>query len=170
MGFIIGKYSIAAFYYVTVWRGAAAYNQLKRANIMATLERCSLSQGTRILQESAKLVPKNTRILKKAFNGSVVAHNPNVVPHVMQKRHRWDKFVRLTGHNQGDFKKVTAFLEEIEILKCHRELDYSFKSVKTYFYRKNIGNDTIVAMFEVNKNKLPLLKDAWVEIKPPYAP
>ena len=60
MGFIIGKYSIAAFYYITVWKGATYYNQLKRANIMATLERCSLSQGTRILQESAKHTPRNT--------------------------------------------------------------------------------------------------------------
>lgn len=170
MGFIIGKYSIAAFYYVTVWKGAVYYSALKRANIMATLERCSLSKGTRILQESAKRAPRNTVLLKKAFNGSVVPHNPNVAPHVMQKKHGWDKYVRLSGNRSEDFKKVTAFLEEIEILKCERQLDFSFESVKSYFYRKNMGNDTIVAMFDVNKKKMPLLKNAWVEPKPPYAP
>ncbi len=170
MGFIIGKYSIAAFYYLTVWKGAAYYSALRRANIMATLERCSLSQGARILQESAKHASKNNLLLKKAFNGAVIPHNPNVAHHVMQKKHRWDKYVRLSGNRSEDFKKITTFLEEIEILKCERKLDFSFESVKTYFYRKKMGNDTIVAMFDVNKKEMPLLKNAWVEPNPPFAP
>lgn len=144
MGFIIGKYSIAAFYYVTAWKGTSYYNRLRRANIMATLERCSVSKGTRILEESAKRASKNTLRLKKAFNGTVIPHNPNVVPHVMQKKHRWDKHIRLSGNR--------------------------FENIKTYFYRKKMEKDTIVAMFDVNKKGMPLLKNAWVEPNPPFTP
>lgn len=168
MGYIIGKYSIAAFYYVTAWKGVAYYNQLRRANIMATLERFSVAKGAKILQESSQLASKNTILLKKASKGSVVPHNPNVAPHVMQKKHGWDKYVRLSGNRFQDFQKVTAFLEEIEILKCERKLDFAFENVQTYFYRKNMGKDTIVAMFDVNKKGLPLLKSAWVEPNPPH--
>lgn len=170
MGFIIGKYSIAAFYYVTAWKGTSYYNRLRRANIMTTLERCSVSKGTRILEESAKRASKNTLRLKKAFNGTVIPHNPNVVPHVMQKKHRWDKHIRLSGNRSEDFKKVVAFLEEIEILKCERQLDFAFENIKIYFYRKKMEKDTIVAMFDVNKKGMPLLKNAWVEPNPPFTP
>ncbi len=78
---------------------------------------------------------------------SYVAHNPNVLPHVFTAKHRWDKFIKLTGNHQKDF---------------------AYQAVVTHKYIKEIGKDKIVALFEVNKNNIPLLRNAWVEVGIPY--
>ncbi|MCI0382526.1 MAG: hypothetical protein L0207_05710 [Chlamydiae bacterium] len=168
LGFIIGKYSILAFFTVTTFKGGAYfYNKLKRANIMAILERYSLKKSPIILEESAKHAKKSETILKKAANGSIVAHNPNVLPHVFTKKHQWDKFIKLTGDHEKDFEKLVAFLENQKILQCSREIDYAHKGVITYKYTREIGKDKIIALFEINKKNVPLLKNAWVEAKIP---
>ena len=171
LGYIIGKYSILAFYYVTIPKGGAYfYSKLKRANIMAILERYSVTKSAHILEESAKHAKKSTLVLKKAAAGSIVAHNPNVLPHVFTKKHCWDKFIKLTGDHQKDFEKLVVFLEDQKILQYPRKLDYARNSVITYKYTKQIGRDKIVALFEINKQNLPLLKNAWVEVGIPHAP
>lgn len=171
LGFIIGKYSISAFYYLaTPNLGVHFYNNLRRANIMAILERYAVTKSTHILEASAKHAKNSTSILKKVAVGTIVPHNPNVLPHIFTKKHRWDKFINITGNHEKDFEKLALFLEEQQILHCQRKLDWAYGSVTTYKYTKQIGKDRIVALFEINKNNLPLLRNAWVEVVIPYAP
>ena len=136
---------------------------------MAILGRYSVMRSAHILEASAKHAQKSTLILKKAAAGSIVPHNPNVLSHVFTKKHRWDKFIKLTGNHEKDFEKLALFLEEQGILHCEREIDWAYKGVTTYKYTKEIGKDKIVALFEINKENLPLLKNAWVDIGAPYA-
>ncbi|MDN3506607.1 MAG: tetratricopeptide repeat protein [Simkaniaceae bacterium] len=171
LGFIIGKYSILAFYYLaTADFGIHFYNNLRRANIMAILGRYSVTRSTHILEASAKHAKKSTSILKKATGGSIIPHNPNVLPHIFTKKHRWDKFIKLSGNLEKDFDSLVLFLERQGILQCEREIDWAHKSVTTYKYTKEIGRDKITAIFEINKENLPLLRNAWVEIGAPYVP
>jgi tetratricopeptide (TPR) repeat protein len=164
MGFIIGKYGLSAFFYVTMLRGVSTFNNLKRANIMAILERCNCEKKPVILQQSAKRASQNQSILQKVFKGSIIIHNPNIPFHVLQKKHRWDKLVPLSNNVQQDFKKVVKFLEQQKILQCECTLDFSTSVIKTYRYSKTIGNDTVIAVFEVCKNNIPLLRNAWVKV------
>ena len=121
IGFIIGKYSIAAFYYLATPRaGIYFYNKLRRANIVAILECYSVTRSVHILEASAKQAKKSTSILKKASSGFIVPHNPNVLPHILIKKHRWDKFIKLTGNPEKDFEKLAIFLEDQKILQCPR--------------------------------------------------
>lgn len=168
IGYIIGKYSIAAFYYITLLRGVTVFNELKRANIMAILERCTHSKRSRILKESSKRCAKNISILNKAKSGSIIAHNPNVIYHVLQNKHRWNRFIHMTGSPETDFKKVVAFLEKHQILQAKRELEFATAMVKTYRYTLMIEGEVVVATFEVTKNNMMLLRNAWVEVKVPY--
>lgn len=169
LGFIIGKYSILAFYYLATNNvGIHFYNKLKRANIVAILERYSITKSKHILEASAKHAQKSTLILKKAAAGAILPHNPNVLPHVFTKKHRWDKFIKLTGNHEKDFQNLASFLESQKILQCERKLNWSHESVTTYKYVKQIGRDKIVAIFDINKDNLPLLRNAWVEIGAPY--
>jgi len=135
---------------------------------MAILERYSITKSPRIIEESAKHAKKSGAILKKAASGSIIPHNPNVLPHIFTKKHRWDKFITLTGDHQKDFEKLATFLEKHRILQCTRRIDYSYKAVITYKYTKVIGSETIVALFEITKDGIPLLRNAWVEVKIPY--
>ena len=57
-----------------------------------------------------------------------------------------------------------------KILQCSRKLDFERGGIVTYKYTKDMGRDKIVALFEINEKNLPLLRNAWVEPKPPYAP
>ena len=169
LGFIIGKYSIVAFYYLATPNvGIHFYNNLKRANIMAILRRYSVTKSAHILEASAKHAKKSASILKKAATGSIVPHNPNVLPHVFTKKHHWDKFIKITGNHEKDFEKLALFLEEQKILQCSRKLNYEHGSVITYKYTKDMGREKIIALFEINKEGLPLLRNAWVEVKLPY--
>jgi hypothetical protein len=99
-----------------------------------------------------------------------VPHNPNVLPHIFTKKHRWDKFIKLTGNPEKDFEKLAMFLEDQKILQCPRRLDFERGSILTYKYTKEIGGDKIVALFEINKENISLLRNAWVEVGIPYAP
>lgn len=171
LGFIVGKYSVLVFYEITSFKGGAVlYNRLKRANIMAILERYSVTRSARILEESAHHAHRSAATLRKVFAGSIIPHNPNVLPHIFTKKHRWDKFISITGDHRKDFEKLTEFLESHDILRCPRELSYDYGGILTYKYTKEIGGDKIVALFEVNKDKIPLLRNAWVEVGAPFAP
>lgn len=169
LGFIIGKYSILAFYYIaTPNSGVYCYNKLKRANIMAILERYSVTRSAHILEASAQHAKKSTSILQKAAAGRVVPHNPNVLPHVFAPKHHWNKFIEITGNWEKDFETLAKFLENQKIFQCTRKLDYKRGGVITYKYTKEIGMDTIVALFEINTENVPFLRNAWVEVGVPY--
>ncbi|MCK5604979.1 hypothetical protein KAR91_24025 [Candidatus Pacearchaeota archaeon] len=83
----------------------------------------------------------------------------------MQQSH---KFIKLTGNHEKDFEKLALFLEEQKILHYPRKLNYERGGVITYKYTKDMGREKIVALFEINKEDLPLLRNAWVEVNPPY--
>lgn len=170
MGYIIGKYGISVFLYLGVSKGLTLFNDLKRANMMATLERYSLTKSAKILKESEKCVQKNIYVLKKIQQGHIIPHNANVASHVLQKKHDWHKVVKLTGNKDSDFRIVSEFLKQEQILFCERKLDWSYESLKTYCYKKEIGNNTIVAVFEINAKNEPFLRNAWIEVTPPYGP
>lgn len=171
LGFIVGKYSILVFYYfATADVGVHFYNSLRRANIMAILERYSVTKSVCILEESAKHAKKSMAVLKKAQAGSIVPHNPNVLPHVFTKKHHWDKFITVTGNHEKDFEQLAMFLEKQRILQCERSIDWSHQGVITYKYTKQMGKDRIVALFEINEQNLTLLRNAWVEVGVPYVP
>lgn len=59
---------------------------------------------------------------------SYVAHNPNVLPHVFTAKHRWDKFIKLTGNHQKDFESLVAFLEREKILQCPHQIDFAYQA------------------------------------------
>ena len=139
MGYILGKYGASVFYYVTMQRGVSAFTRLKRANMMAILERYSLSGKFHIIEESSKCASKNSPLLRKATSGSIVAQNPNVAYHVLQKKHRWNRFIHLTENPQEDFKKVVGFLEKHQILKGDCKLNFAGELVNTYLYSKTHG-------------------------------
>jgi len=168
IGYIIGKYGISAFYCITVIRGVSLYSQLRRANMMQILECCSLKKGARILEESSRYASRSSRVLKKPFKYSVVPHNPNVAPHVLLKKHNWEKILPLTGKSDKDFKMVVRFLEEIEILRAKPTTKFSTEIIQTLVCEKDFGNYMIVAEFDMKKLSLPFLKDAWVKPKVPY--
>lgn len=170
LGFIVGKYSILVFYEITSFKGGAYfYNKLKRANIMSILERYSITKSSCILEESARHAKKSRAILNKATAGTVIPHNPNVPYHILVKKHRWEKFISITGNYEIDFKNLTAFLEGQNILQCPRKIDFNYGGVITYRYTKEIGSDRIVAVFEITKDNVPLLRNAWIEVNVPYA-
>jgi len=169
LGFIIGKYSILAFYYLATPNvGIHFFNNLKRANIMAILGRYTVTRSAHILEASAAHAQKSASILKKVASGAIVPHNPNVLPHIFTKKHHWDKFIKLTGNHEKDFKILVQFLEDQKILQCPCKLDFERGCVVTYKYTKDMGREKIVALFEINKENLPFLRNAWVEIKPPH--
>lgn len=161
LGFLIGKYSILVFYEITSFKGGAYfYNKIKRANILAILERYSVTRSTCLLEKSAEHVKKSTVILNKVAAGSIIPHNPNVLPHIFTKKHLWDKFIQLTGNHQKDFENLVKFLENQNILRCYREISYDYGGIITYKYIKEMGGDRIVALFEINKRNIPLLRNA----------
>jgi len=168
MGYLIGKYGVSIFFYLGVGKGVSIFSDLKRANMMATLERYSLTKSTKILRESEKCAQKNGSVLKKIQNGCVIPHNANVASHVLQRKHNWHKMVKLTGDKDVDFKLVADFLKKESILNCERIHEFSFNSIRTYRYKKKIGKNTVVAVFETNNQNVPLLRNAWIEVKPPH--
>lgn len=169
IGFIVGKYGIMVFYEITTFKGGVyLFNKLKRANIMAILERYAATKSARILEESAKHAQKNSAIIKRAASGAIIPHNPNVLPHVFAKKHQWDKYFKVTGDYEKDFEKLAKFLQEENIFLCRREENFLFVGGVTYKYTKTIGKETIVAIFEVNKRNVPLLRNAWVQMETPY--
>jgi hypothetical protein len=137
---------------------------------MATLERYSITRSSIILQESAKCAAKNSCILKKAQQGYIIPRVPNDMFHTLTKHHHWNKFVKLTGNTEVDFKAVAAFLEKEKILSCERVIDYfnPYSPIQTYRYSKKIGNKTIVAVFEAREDSIIFFRNAWVEIDLPY--
>lgn len=173
MGYILGKYGIGVFLYIMPQKAAySIYSGLKRATMMATLERYSLSRSAVILQESAKCAAKNSSILKRAQRGYIVPKVPNDAFHTLTKHHHWDKVVKLTGNKEIDFKAVAAFLEKEKILSCKREIDYFRPNspIQTYRYSKEIGKNKIVGVFEIREDGIPLFRNAWVEVMLPYKP
>ncbi|CCB90795.1 putative uncharacterized protein [Waddlia chondrophila 2032/99] len=87
----------------------------------------------------------------------------------MQKKHAWDKLVKLSGNKAEDFAKVSSLLEESGILSEKNILRtrefYNGKIIRSD-YKIIINNFEVQAVFETQVgNELFFLKDAWVAIK-----
>ncbi len=90
------------------------YRFLKRANALLTLERCTLEEAQRavILQENRKHVARALAVKEARRAGKIVIDNPNVIPHLMQPKHNWDKLISLTGEIEKDCQQVLTLLEK----------------------------------------------------------
>lgn len=171
IGYIIGKYGIDILAPGASLKGVKKYQQLKRLNSMFTVECCVASEAkkAKIIEASSKHASIRTNVSDLATTGKVIPRNANVIPHVMQERHAWEKLIKISGDKVEDFKKVSVLLEESEILsKKHLIESEKFHNGKIIRsdYRNYIEGYEVHATFEtcVESNQT-FLKDAWVIIK-----
>jgi hypothetical protein len=169
IGFIIGKYGIDIFAPVAAINGISKLRALKRANILCTLETCVSSElnQAKIIEECVKrAVAREFYITESIKKGKILVGNSNVQYHVMQKKHAWEKVLKLSGKVEEDFKKVILLLEESSILS-----EECFLSSKKFAqdkiirsdYKKIINGHTIHAVFETYvETNLTYLQDAWI--------
>ncbi len=170
IGYIIGKYGLEAFIPIGAIKGVSKLRALKRANTMCTLKCCEISQATRaaVLEESAKRVITRETLLKAA-KGRILIKNPNVKFHVMQKKHAWDKLIKLTGNIEEDFKKVLNFLEEKKIIDTAniigkpRKFPLDNPRIIRVDYKKIINGQEVRTILETYLESGEIfLNDAWV--------
>jgi len=172
IGFIIGKYGIDIFAPGGVLKGISKVRALKRANTMCTLENCAVSQTkrTKILEQSKKIAEKRTSLVESVKKGKILTKSSNVQHHVMQKKHAWDKVLKLSGSVEEDFKKVVVFLEKNKITdKKFFKQSFGFpeesvmKQIIRSDYEAQINGHLIQAVFETYvETGETFLKDAWV--------
>lgn len=168
IGYVIGKYGIDILAPGTILKGIKKYQQFKRINSLYTVECCALSEAKKatILEASSKHSTTRGILLESVKQGKVVPGNPNVIFHVMQEKHAWDKLVILTGDKPKDFKKVTLLLEEKGILSekylMESEKFCNGKIIRSD-YKMTINGHEINAAFETYvESSQTFLKDAWV--------
>ena len=139
---------------------------------MFTLENCVVSQANKkkILEESMKRASlRETLLAESVKKGKILTKSANVQCHVMQKKHAWDKVIKLSGNIKEDFSKVIALLEEHTIfdkkfLTGNPELFPAAEpKIKKAIYEKVINNHTVRVEFETYlEDGTSFLKDAWV--------
>lgn len=169
IGYIIGKYGVEIFAPIGAVKGFAKLNALKRANTGLTLEMClsSRAKQSKILQESTKKASIREILAQNAKSGKIIPRNSNVGPHIMQSHHKWDKVIKITGDRDEDFKKVIAFLEEMNI-NAHKYLEKTrdvTSELVNKRYERICSDYKIVANFteytEIGEN---FLNNAWIEL------
>jgi tetratricopeptide (TPR) repeat protein len=174
IGFIIGKYGADIYIPGAAIKTIKKVRALKRANTAFTIERCLQSQSNKtiILTQSTKRAAAREAIRDLAKSGKVIPRNSNVIPHIMQTKHAWEKVIILSGDVEKDFQKVVAFLEKNNIFNGKKEYLGKFSS-----YLKEIEINRIRYTVEVNgfiieadfieyagKNEI-FINDAWVRVK-----
>jgi len=170
-GYIIGKYGVDILIPGTAIKGIKKLRQLKRANTMFTLECCAVSQvkKTKVIKKSAEHAKTRKVVCEAVKKGKIIPRNANVVPHVMQKKHAWNKLIKITGNQKEDFQKIVRLLEENKILtKGTREHLQTYfhdsKKVNVYSYTIKIDEHIVEAHFtEYFGGKEVFLNDAWIE-------
>jgi tetratricopeptide (TPR) repeat protein len=172
IGFIIGKYGVDIFAPIAALKGVNKLRALRRANTTLTLESCIASQKkqAKILEESLKrAILIETSMADYAIKGGILVKNSNTYHHVMQKKHAWDKILKLTGNLEEDFNKMKFLLEEHKIMNK----EFMFKSPKHFpekgpkvirsDHKKFINDHEVCAVFEKHIETGEIyLKDAWV--------
>lgn len=127
-----------------------------------------------LVEEGASVVGKGTHSIEK-FLSSVKTEKfsikvPNVKPHVLQKKHAWDKLVKITGNIDEDFNKVIKLLEESKItnqppIQPPRFFPEKHK-IKTHIrsdYKTQINGKQVYAVFETSiETGESFLLNAWV--------
>ena len=174
VGYIIGKYGVDVLVPIAAFSGLQKFRKLKRANSLLTIERCALSQAERvaIIDTSATYSARSTVLHQSAKRGKVIARNPNVIPHVMDKKHAWDKLIKLSGDQAKDCEQVMMLLERNNIFrgKLAKKMTIPFEDpsspLRNLRFEKTINGENVVAIFVENKEKLEIhLLDAWVAVK-----
>lgn len=175
IGYIIGKYGMDVLIPGAAIKGIKKYRELKRLNTMFTLECCVASEAkkVKIIEGSAKHASIRITVVEAAKTGQVIPKNANVVPHVMQKKHAWDKLVKISGSPQEDFIAVKKILEEHKILDVKNLVRESIVPAKNptsplrlLEYEKTIGSEIVEAFFVKNiETGEVYLTNAWVKTK-----
>jgi hypothetical protein len=172
IGFIIGKYGIDILIPCIAVKGVNTFKALKYANTMCTLECCAQSKlkQLKILEASSKHAAlRETFIIESVKKGKILVKSSNVQYHVMQKKHAWDKLIKLTGMVEEDFRAVVLLLEDNCILSEKFVLaseNFAQGKIIRTDYKKMINGLEVRATFEryVETNQI-FLKDAWVSTK-----
>lgn len=170
-GYIIGKYGVDILAPGAALKGIKKYQQLKRLNSMFTIECCVESQvkKAKILEASFKHSSARAIIIESVKSGKIVPRNANVIPHVMQEKHAWNKLIKISGNKTDDFAKVSSFLEESGILSeknILRTREFHNGKIIRSDYKIIISNLEVQAVFETQAgSELFFLKDAWVVTK-----
>ena len=172
MGYLIGKYSITIFFPISAAKGVQLYKSLKRANALSTLECLSVSSRRNlIIEEGSKRAQARANVIRSIKAGKIVPANPNVVPHVMQQKHAWEKLVPITGNREKDFERVIDLLEKERLFdpkyRVDVELDILTKDKRAtwavYIHRKPVRKEIIEVFFEQDATSgVLLLKNAFV--------
>ena len=171
VGYIIGKYGVDVLVPIAAFNGLKRFRQLKRANSLLTIERCALSQAERaaIIDTSATYTARSAILRQSAKHGKVIVHNPNVIPHVMQKKRVWYRVLELSGDQMKDFEKVVNLLEENKIFSGKKEIIRDRLSsesglFKICRYEIQVKGHILEAEFiEYLENGESYLKNAWVK-------
>lgn len=170
IGYIIGKYGVDIFVPIGIIKGVKKIQALRRANTMCTLETCAMSQVKQeiILKESAKRASLRAQCITEASaNDKILVANSNNCHHIMQKKHRWDKVVELSGNVEEDIKKVLVFLEENNIRSDMYlgEINKLNPNLLLKPYERICGDHKIIAQFAEHLDRGEIfLNNAWIEI------
>lgn len=167
-GYIIGKYGVDILAPGAALKGIKKYQQLKRLNSMFTIECCVASQAkkAKILEASYKHSSARTIVVESVKSGKIVPRNANVIPHVMQEKHAWDKLIKISGNKTEDFARVSSLLEEAGIFSekylFETEKFHNGKIIRSD-YIKVINGYEVQACFETyTETNQTFIKDAWV--------
>jgi len=167
-GYIIGKYGVDILAPGAVLKGIKKYQRLKRLNSVFTVECCVASKTKKamILDASSNHSTARAIVSESVKAGKIVPRNANVIPHVMQKKHAWDKLIKISGNMEMDFAKVSSLLEESGILSekniLRTRVFHNGKIIRSD-YKIIINNWEVQAVFDTQAgSKLFFLKDAWV--------
>ncbi len=171
IGYIIGKYGVDIFLPVGLIKGVAKVRTFKRANTALTLETClsSSKNKAKILKESANIATVRASIIDQFVkNGKILIKDANKQAHIMQKKHAWDKLIKLSGNIEEDCKNVVKLLEEHKIfaLKYRIKTEEPFKGCMVYTHVIKIKEYEVKAMFYGSlEESEKYLSNAWVVVK-----
>ena len=173
-GYIIGKYGVDILAPGAALKGIKKYRQLKRINSMFTVECCVASEANKakIIEASTKHASIRSTLTESVKKGKIVSQNPNVAAHILQKKHAWERVIKLTGDPKEDFTHIVKFLEANKILKGKRShigqfpLGSKSPKINRYLYEINVNSHVIEAEFiEYIESKDFYLNDAWVKTR-----
>jgi tetratricopeptide (TPR) repeat protein len=167
IGYIVGKYGLDILIPAGMVKGVAKLKAIRRANTMLTLENCAASNAKQatILAEATKRSAARTALIESSKNGKILIKSVNVKPHVLQKKHAWNKLIKLTGNIEIDFKNVILLLEE-QGISSHQYTKKTLNVVQGVVRREHekiILNQHVKVVFvEYTATGEMFLNDAWV--------
>jgi hypothetical protein len=83
----------------------------------------------------------------------------------MQKKHAWEKLIKLTGNQAEDFKKITALLEQNKILLHTFKEEITVTGVKRIICEQVIQGYKVEAHFVQYETGEIFLTNAFVMLK-----